>query len=55
MAALMPKPLRPEGETREEGIERIMRDLDMDRRSAEIYYDLIEGTLDDTEVPDEEA
>jgi len=47
----MPKPLRPEGETREEGIQRIMRDLGMDRRSAEIFYDLVEGMLNDIEEP----
>lgn len=50
----MPETLRPEGETREEGIRRIMRDLDMDRRSAEIFYDLVEGTLNDVVFEDED-
>lgn len=49
----MADPLRPEGETREEGIARIMRDLDMDRASAETFYDSVEGTLNDIVEPND--
>ena len=40
---------RDPNETREEAIERIMRDLTVDRNSAEAFFEIVEGRLGDAE------